>query len=168
MYMRLTRRCRFVESGFWNFDTLFVPQQHPARDLQDTFYIADPPFADKPRADPEMESIMDELEVGNEKLYRTTGSRAVSSSYQHVEKPADCIVRRIEITRLIGRTYKKCIKTAPLVPSGTAITGRLRNVFASACERTRLHSHRGSSTDSRRILGQQSTSASTVSSATKA
>ncbi|CAG8580563.1 5566_t:CDS:10, partial [Acaulospora colombiana] len=32
----------FVESGFWNFDTLFVPQQHPARDLQDTFYISDP------------------------------------------------------------------------------------------------------------------------------
>ena len=28
--------CSFVESGFWNFDTLFVPQQHPARDLQDT------------------------------------------------------------------------------------------------------------------------------------
>ncbi|KAL8992144.1 MAG: hypothetical protein Q9169_007334 [Polycauliona sp. 2 TL-2023] len=43
---------RYVETGFWNFDALFVPQQHPARDLQDTFYIADPPVADKPRADP--------------------------------------------------------------------------------------------------------------------
>ncbi|KAB5518064.1 putative phenylalanine--tRNA ligase beta chain [Coniochaeta sp. 2T2.1] len=42
---------RFVESGFWNFDALFVPQQHPARDLQDTFYIADPPAADMPRAE---------------------------------------------------------------------------------------------------------------------
>ena len=30
----------FVDSGFWNFDALFVPQQHPARDLQDTFYIS--------------------------------------------------------------------------------------------------------------------------------
>ncbi|KAI0602578.1 tRNA synthetases class II core domain (F)-domain-containing protein [Biscogniauxia sp. FL1348] len=39
---------RFVESGFWNFDALFVPQQHPARDLQDTFYIADPKVADRP------------------------------------------------------------------------------------------------------------------------
>jgi phenylalanyl-tRNA synthetase alpha chain len=29
-----------------------VPQQHPARDLQDTFYIADPLIADKPRDDP--------------------------------------------------------------------------------------------------------------------
>jgi len=42
----------YVETGFWNFDALFVPQQHPARDLQDTFYISDPPYADKPRADP--------------------------------------------------------------------------------------------------------------------
>jgi len=31
-----------VESSFWNFDTLFQPQQHPARDAHDTFFIADP------------------------------------------------------------------------------------------------------------------------------
>ncbi len=29
----------FVESSFWDMDALFVPQQHPARDLQDTFYV---------------------------------------------------------------------------------------------------------------------------------
>lgn len=39
---------QYVESGFWNFDTLFVPQQHPARDLQDTFYLKDPKVAKKP------------------------------------------------------------------------------------------------------------------------
>ncbi|OQV24531.1 Phenylalanine--tRNA ligase alpha subunit B [Hypsibius exemplaris] len=32
----------FVESSFWNFDALFVPQQHPARDVQDTFFVSDP------------------------------------------------------------------------------------------------------------------------------
>ncbi|KAI0722916.1 phenylalanine-tRNA ligase [Earliella scabrosa] len=32
----------FVESGFWCFDALFVPQQHPAREVQDTFYLSDP------------------------------------------------------------------------------------------------------------------------------
>lgn len=31
---------KYVESSFWNFDALFVPQQHPARDLQDTFYLS--------------------------------------------------------------------------------------------------------------------------------
>ena len=35
----------FVESSFWNFDTLFQPQQHPARDAHDTFFISDPRLA---------------------------------------------------------------------------------------------------------------------------
>lgn len=30
---------RYVESSFWNFDALFQPQQHPARDMQDTFFL---------------------------------------------------------------------------------------------------------------------------------
>ena len=29
-----------VQSGFWNFDALFTPQDHPAREMQDTFYIS--------------------------------------------------------------------------------------------------------------------------------
>jgi phenylalanyl-tRNA synthetase alpha chain len=28
-----------VESSFWNFDVLFTPQDHPAREMQDTFFI---------------------------------------------------------------------------------------------------------------------------------
>ncbi len=28
-----------VESAFWNFDALFQPQDHPARELADTFYL---------------------------------------------------------------------------------------------------------------------------------
>ncbi|OXB53202.1 hypothetical protein ASZ78_002396 [Callipepla squamata] len=32
----------FVESSFWNFDALFQPQQHPARDQHDTFFLRDP------------------------------------------------------------------------------------------------------------------------------
>lgn len=32
----------YVESSFWNFDALYQPQQHPARDAQDTFYISQP------------------------------------------------------------------------------------------------------------------------------
>ncbi|EIN10409.1 hypothetical protein PUNSTDRAFT_51050 [Punctularia strigosozonata HHB-11173 SS5] len=41
----------FVESGFWCFDALFVPQQHPARELQDTFYLSDPSSSLPPPAD---------------------------------------------------------------------------------------------------------------------
>lgn len=32
----------YVESSFWNFDALFQPQQHPARDAQDTFFVSEP------------------------------------------------------------------------------------------------------------------------------
>ncbi|XP_022763255.1 phenylalanine--tRNA ligase alpha subunit, cytoplasmic-like isoform X2 [Durio zibethinus] len=32
----------FVESSFWNFDALFQPQQHPARDSHDTFFLEAP------------------------------------------------------------------------------------------------------------------------------
>lgn len=32
----------FVESSFWNFDALFQPQQHPARDAHDTFFVTTP------------------------------------------------------------------------------------------------------------------------------
>ncbi|KAF5837016.1 hypothetical protein DUNSADRAFT_4989 [Dunaliella salina] len=32
----------YVESSFWNFDALFQPQQHPARDAHDTFFLIKP------------------------------------------------------------------------------------------------------------------------------
>ena len=35
---------RFVESSFWNFDTLFQPQSHPARDMHDTFFLKKPVY----------------------------------------------------------------------------------------------------------------------------
>jgi len=33
---------KFVESSFWNFDSLFQPQSHPARDMHDTFFLKNP------------------------------------------------------------------------------------------------------------------------------
>jgi phenylalanyl-tRNA synthetase alpha chain len=37
-----------VESAFWDFDALFQPQDHPARDMQDTFYMSRPDLAKLP------------------------------------------------------------------------------------------------------------------------
>jgi len=31
-----------VVSSFWNMDALFIPQDHPAREMQDTFYLTQP------------------------------------------------------------------------------------------------------------------------------
>lgn len=38
----------YVELAFWDFDALFQPQDHPARDMQDTFYLKQPPFGKLP------------------------------------------------------------------------------------------------------------------------
>jgi phenylalanyl-tRNA synthetase alpha chain len=35
-------RGSIVETAFWNFDALFQPQDHPAREMMDTFYLAQP------------------------------------------------------------------------------------------------------------------------------
>jgi phenylalanyl-tRNA synthetase alpha chain len=37
-----------IESAFWNFDALFQPQDHPAREMQDTFYMRHPATAPLP------------------------------------------------------------------------------------------------------------------------
>lgn len=34
--------CPMAELAFWDFDALFQPQDHPAREMQDTFYCAEP------------------------------------------------------------------------------------------------------------------------------
>lgn len=41
----------FVQSAFWNFDALFQPQDHPARDQLDTFYLAKPSTLPLPEDD---------------------------------------------------------------------------------------------------------------------
>jgi len=42
----------YLELNFWNFDALFQPQDHPARDLADTFYMKTPESGRLP--DPEL------------------------------------------------------------------------------------------------------------------
>ncbi|MGC8652033.1 MAG: phenylalanine--tRNA ligase subunit alpha [Candidatus Micrarchaeia archaeon] len=35
-----------IESAFWNFDALFAPQDHPTREMQDTFFLSNPRTVD--------------------------------------------------------------------------------------------------------------------------
>lgn len=41
-------RGSILESAFWNFDCLFQPQDHAAREMQDTFYIKKPQYTQLP------------------------------------------------------------------------------------------------------------------------
>jgi phenylalanyl-tRNA synthetase alpha chain len=58
-----------VESAFWNFDALFQPQDHPARDMQDTFYMrypAEAPLPDAKVVEPVRRTHEDGWETGSE------------------------------------------------------------------------------------------------------
>jgi phenylalanyl-tRNA synthetase alpha chain len=58
-----------VESAFWNFDALFQPQDHPAREMQDTFYMRHPAEVALPDAkivDPVKRTHEDGWETGSE------------------------------------------------------------------------------------------------------
>ncbi|MFP3951710.1 MAG: phenylalanine--tRNA ligase subunit alpha [Candidatus Bathyarchaeia archaeon] len=44
-------RGNYLELSFWNFDALFQPQDHPARDLADTFYLSTPERGSLPEDD---------------------------------------------------------------------------------------------------------------------
>ncbi|KAJ6785908.1 hypothetical protein PWT90_09494 [Aphanocladium album] len=95
---------KFVETGFWNFDALFVPQQHPARDLQDTFYISDPKVADRPR--PQEEGQDTEAYWNNVKEVHQNGKYG-SIGYRY-PWAAD------ESLRLVLRTHTTSISAALL------------------------------------------------------
>jgi phenylalanyl-tRNA synthetase alpha chain len=115
-----------VDSGFWNFDALFVPQQHPARDMQDTFFISDPVKADKPRADPDIDAQLDAMEAGSRRLFASDEKREVKPrDYEqyfknikevHQDGAFDSIGYRYpwsedETLRLVLRTHTTAVST---------------------------------------------------------
>ncbi|MFZ5517835.1 MAG: phenylalanine--tRNA ligase subunit alpha [Candidatus Zhuqueibacterota bacterium] len=55
-----------VESAFWDFDALFQPQDHPARDMQDTFYIQRPNVAKLPE-----EELVEKVKLTHENGWET-------------------------------------------------------------------------------------------------
>jgi phenylalanyl-tRNA synthetase alpha chain len=62
-------RGEMVETAFWNFDALFQPQDHPARDMVDTFYLSNPKQGKLPK-----KSVVDAVAKIHENGW-TTGSR---------------------------------------------------------------------------------------------
>jgi phenylalanyl-tRNA synthetase alpha chain len=55
-----------VESAFWDFDALFQPQDHPARDMQDTFYLERPNHAQLPA-----EELVEKVRLTHENGWET-------------------------------------------------------------------------------------------------
>lgn len=88
---------QYVDTGFWNFDALYVPQQHPARDLQDTFYLKDPLTAGKPEDKEYWQNVQDVHQQG----------KFGSIGYRYPWKEAESL-------RLVLRTHTTAISAAML------------------------------------------------------
>ena len=65
-----------VETGFFNFDALFVPQDHPAREESDIYYVKDPAFGDVSQHAEAVEHVRETHENG-----WTTGSTGWGYKY---------------------------------------------------------------------------------------
>ena len=83
---------QYVESSFWNFDALYVPQQHPARDLQDTFYLKNPLTSDLPE---DKEYIKNIKAVHEQGAFDSIGYR-----YNWKEEEAKKLVLRTHTTSI--------------------------------------------------------------------
>lgn len=87
----------FVQSGFWNFDSLFTAQDHPVREMQDTFFIKD------------KIAILSDKKIVNEVKKAHEGHIKGSKGWQYDWKEEDAkkVVLRTHTTCLSAQTLKK-------------------------------------------------------------
>ena len=91
-----------IQTSFWNFDSLFTAQDHPVRDLQDTFFI------DKKLPLPEKElvkAVKQSHEVGLSG--KEKGGKSKGWRYSWDEKEAERLVLRTHTTCLSAKTLSK-------------------------------------------------------------
>jgi len=86
---------RWVESSFWNFDSLFQPQQHPARDAHDTFFIGNPSRA---------QNIPAEYLAAVKEMHEKGGKGSIGWRYDWSEDEARKNILRTHTTAVSART----------------------------------------------------------------
>ena len=91
-----------VESEFWNFDALFQPQDHPARELADTFKLTHPAKADLPEKE-----IIDNVAKTHENGWKT---KSTGWQYKWMLSEAERVVLRTHTTATTCRHLSKAYK----------------------------------------------------------
>ena len=97
-----------INSSFWNFDALFVPQDHPAREMQDTFFVKGKGKLPK--------EFKDKVKNQQEENWK----------YKWSEKEAERLVLRTHTTVLSVKTLSK-LKEGDLPAKFFAIGRNYRN-----------------------------------------
>jgi phenylalanyl-tRNA synthetase alpha chain len=105
-----------VESAFWNFDALFQPQDHPARELHDTFYLSHPKKIDIPGFEKYKSAVKKTHEDGG-------GTGSTGWQYKWNEETAKKVLLRTHTTAVTCR-YLSTIKKEDL-PAKVFSVGRV-------------------------------------------
>ncbi|MBK8230293.1 MAG: phenylalanine--tRNA ligase subunit alpha [Candidatus Eisenbacteria bacterium] len=105
----------WVESSFWDFDALFQPQDHPAREMQDTFYVSRPERTPLP-ADAEL--------VARVRAAHEDGGGTGSAGWQYRWDP-----RKAEKNILRTHTTATTIRALAAEPTGARKVFCLGKVF---------------------------------------
>ncbi len=109
-------RGNMVQSAFWNFDALFQPQDHPARDMHDTFYLKTPKRIEIPDYAKYRDAIKEAHENGGD-----TGS--IGWGYKWSEEVARKVVLRTHTTAVTCR-YLSTLKKKD-IPSKVFCVGKV-------------------------------------------
>lgn len=91
-----------VQLSFWNFDALFTPQDHPARDMQDTFFLKKPSKGVLP--DNKIVSRVRKTHIDG----WTTKSKGYGTDWKRIE--ASRLVLRTHTTVLSAKTIAQLTK----------------------------------------------------------
>jgi phenylalanyl-tRNA synthetase alpha chain len=97
----------FVESSFWNFDTLFQPQQHPARDAHDTFFIRNPA---------QSKNFPQDLYNRVKTMHEEGGHGSIGWRYNFSDDEPCKNVLRTHTTAATSRTLYQLAQQQPFVP----------------------------------------------------
>ena len=103
----------FVESSFWNFDSLFQPQQHPSREAHDTFFLSYPAKANSEKFHPDYFKRVKEI-------HENGGFGSIGWKYKWSADEAEKNILRTHTTAVSSRMlyklaqdYKKTGKFTP-------------------------------------------------------
>uniref|UniRef100_A0A0E0EXH4 phenylalanine--tRNA ligase n=1 Tax=Oryza meridionalis TaxID=40149 RepID=A0A0E0EXH4_9ORYZ len=97
----------YVESSFWNFDALFQPQQHPARDSHDTFFL-EAPAATKQLPEDYLEKVKE--------VHQRGGYGSKGYGYDWKRDEAEKNLLRTHTTAVSTRMLYKLAQEKPFAP----------------------------------------------------
>ncbi|ORX80740.1 hypothetical protein K493DRAFT_242506 [Basidiobolus meristosporus CBS 931.73] len=136
---------KFVESSFWNFDALFQPQQHPARDMHDTFFLKDPATTN---------SFPEELLKKVKDIHTNGGHGSIGYGYDWKEEEAQKLLLRTHTTAVSSNMLYHLAQQPKFTPAKYFSIDRVfRNETVDATHLAEFHQVEGVVADKNLTLG---------------